>query len=147
MIGMTYFFDYFHIQTTISMNVRRFQILFLILTSTLFHTCQKIERVDPIVRSNEAQNIGVREVTLVGELQDMGARSDWDYGFIWSDQPGISINSGTQIYLGNRSELGLFSSFLEDLSRGTTYYFVSFVADPEYTRIYYGQERDFTTLQ
>lgn len=128
------------------MNVRPLPILILILFTGIFHSCEKAERVDPIIRSNEAQNIGTTQATIVGELQDFGARTNWDFGFVWSDQPGTNINSGIQIDLGNRSELGVYSVLLENLSPGTTYYYVSYVADPGFTRIYYGQERDFTTL-
>jgi hypothetical protein len=128
------------------MNVRPLPILILILFTVIFHSCEKAERVDPAIRTNEAQNIGTTQATIIGDLQDLGARTNWDFGFVWFDQPGTNINSGTPIYLGNRSELGVYSSLLENLSPGTTYYYKSFVADPGFTRIYYGGEMDFTTL-
>jgi len=128
------------------MNVRWFPVIALILFAVIIHGCEKAERVDPVIRSNEAQNIGTSQATIVGELQDLGARANWDFGFVWSDQPGTNINSGIQIDLGNRSELGVYSAHLENLSPGTTYYYASYVADPGFMRIYYGQERDFTTL-
>ena len=128
------------------MNVRQLPIFVLILIAALFSSCEKAERINPKIGSNEAQNIGSTQATIVGELQDLGARTNWDFGFVWSDQPSININSGSLIYLGNRSEEGIFSSLVENLSPGTTYYYVSFVADPGFTRIYYGQERDFITL-
>ena len=125
--------------------MRRLPVYIVILFFSVLNSCQKAERVDPIIISNEAQNIGNTQATLIGELQDMGARTNWEFGFMWSDQPGININSGNQIYLGNRNQPGIFSGLVENLTPGTTYYYMSFVADPGFTRIYYGQERDFIT--
>lgn len=118
----------------------------LVMIHLLLVSCQKAERVDPIIKSQEAQNIGINQATMIGELQDMGARTNWDYGFVWSELPGPDVHVGTLIHLGNRSVEGVFSIVQDGLQPGTTYYFKSFVSDPAFTRIYYGNERDFTTL-
>ena len=117
----------------------------LLLIGTLT-SCQKAESIEPAIKSLEAQNISNSDVTMVGELEDMGARTNWDYGFVWSDLPGPDVNSGNLIYIGNRSMEGIFSIQQDDLRSATTYYFKSFVSDPGFSTIYYGNERDFTTL-
>jgi len=128
------------------MKIVLYKTTYLALMIGVMVSCQKAERIDPAIKSLEAQNIGVSQVTMIGELEDLGARTNWDYGFVFSDMPGPEVNSGILIYIGNRSMEGIFSIQQDGLQSATTYYFKSFVSDPGFSRIYYGNEIDFTTL-
>jgi len=119
----------------------------LILSLLCFYSCHNPEQVDPIVRTGEVQNIGLNNGTLVGNLEDPGVAKSWVYGFVWSDQPGPNVVSGTTIVLGERDGAGAFSANLENLSTGTTYYVKAFVSDDSFKQIFYGAQEDFKTLQ
>ena len=109
--------------------------------------CHNPEQVEPIVVTKETQNIGMSQATYVGELRDAGVTPTWLYGFVYSDQPGPNIVTGTRIVLGERSTEGEFSALGENLNSGTTYYVRAFVSDDDFTTIFYGQEISFITLQ
>ena len=126
-------------------NMRRLIIYTLVFLASMA-ACEQAEPIEPLVHSSEAQNIGTNQATLVGDLRRMGARSDWEYGFVWSAGPGTNISNGTQILLGNRNTTGIFSALIEDLSPQSTYYYKAFVADPGFSNVYYGGEFNFTTL-
>ena len=108
--------------------------------------CQRQENVNPVIFTLETQNIAQSEATFVGELRDLGVRSTWVYGFVWSDQAGTNIASGNVIVLGEKNTGGVFSAKQENLNAGSTYYVKAFVSDPGYNSIFYAAEVAFNTL-
>ena len=121
--------------------------LFVLFSCVLFYSCQNPEQVDPIVATEEVQNIGTGNAAFIGSLVDAGASVSWVYGFVWSDQPGTNVVTGNLIVLGERTSAGEFSVNQENLNSNTQYYVKAYVADKSFSRIYYAAEVDFRTLQ
>jgi len=109
-------------------------------------SCNNAEQVDPILKTIEVQNIGKNNAAFVGDLKDPGVINTWTYGFIWADFSGANIVSGNLVVIGERSEAGVFSINQEGLIPNTKYFVKAFVSDQSFSKIFYANEVDFTTL-
>ena len=120
--------------------------LYMLLCCLAF-SCDTDEAEFPVLTTSGAQQIGRTSVVLEVEVREVGSIRPIRYGFLWGTAPGMDIfNAANRLDLGNISERGKHSIKLELLSPGTRYFVRSFAANQEYSKIYYGNEMSFTTL-
>ncbi|GAB1446767.1 MAG: hypothetical protein KF860_15525 [Cyclobacteriaceae bacterium] len=121
--------------------------LHLVLICLIFSGCDNDEAEFPELITSAAQQIGSTSVVLEAEIKETGSIRPIRYGFFWSTTPGLNIfNTANKLDLGQASEKKKFSIKLESLSPNTQYFVRSFSSDPDYSKIYYGNEISFTTL-
>ena len=83
------------------------------------------------------------EVIAQGSIRSLGVESIRDHGHCWSyttSSPTLNDNHNS---LGSTDKLGGFSSNINDLIPGTTYYIRSFSVDG--TDVFYGEVKNFVT--
>lgn len=118
--------------------------LFVVLTVI---SCDTEEAEFPELVTADAQQIGSTSVVLEAEIKESGSVRPIQYGFLWGTQSGLNIFGAQQrLDLGSTDAKRKFSIKLENLSPGTTYFVRSFAAHPDYSRIFYGNEITFSTL-
>lgn len=118
-----------------------------IFCSLLMSGCDTDEAEFPELITAEAQQIGATSVVWEAEIKETGTIRPIRYGFIWDTTAGLNLfRASNKLDLGETSEKRKFSIKPETLSSGTTYFVRSFAANQDYTKIYYGNEITFTTL-
>lgn len=118
--------------------------LFLLLVA---FACQENEADAPGMLTKPAQEIGSTSAVLEAEVTETGPIKPITIGFLWSTASDLTIASAPgQHIVGPTSAKGPFSIKVETFTPGTTYYYRSFAANPEFTRIYYGAVVSFETL-
>ncbi len=121
--------------------------LLLALFCLVFSGCDTDEAEFPKLITSAAQQIGSTSVVLEAEIKETGSIRPIQYGFFWSTTPGINIfNATNKLDLGQTSEKRKYSIKLESLTPNTQYFVRSFSSNPDYSKIYYGNEISFTTL-
>jgi hypothetical protein len=109
--------------------------------------CDEDEAEFPELATAEAQQIGATSVVLEADITEIGSQRPVQYGFLWSTSSNLNVfNSDNRVDLGTTDAKRKFSIKLDGLTPGTTYFARAFVADPEFTRVYYGNEISFLTL-
>ena len=114
----------------------------------LLAACQTNEADFPELLTKAAQQIGVDSAVLEAEIVEVGPIRPITFGFLWDSQ-GNDLTIATAAnknILGTTSDPRKFSILVESLNSATTYYYRSFAANSDYTRIYYGAVVSFTTL-
>lgn len=113
----------------------------------VFPGCDTDEAEFPELITSAAQQIGSTSVVLEAEIKETGSIRPIQYGFFWSATPGINIfNATNKVDLGQTSEKRKYSIKLESLSPNTPYFARSYAANPDYSKVYYGNEISFSTL-
>jgi hypothetical protein len=109
--------------------------------------CDKEEAVDPVVATNDPQQLGQTSVVIEATIIETGSIRPIQYGFLWSDAGGLNfLTSKNKLDLGSTDSKKTYSIKLENLTANTFYYARAFTASPDYSRIYYGNEISFKTL-
>ena len=114
----------------------------------LLAACQTNEADFPELLTKAAQQIGVDSAVLEAEIVEVGPIRPITFGFLWDSQ-GNDLTIATAAnknILGTTSDPRLFSVLVQNLNPATTYYYRSFAANSDYTKIYYGSIVSFTTL-
>lgn len=110
-------------------------------------SCDTNEAEFPELLTSEAQEIGRTSVVLEADIKETGTIRPIEYGFLWDTSGGINVfTSSNKLDLGSTSDKRKFSIKLESLTPNTQYFVRSYASDPDYTKVYYGNEITFTTL-
>jgi len=113
----------------------------------LLASCDTNEAEFPELLTSEAQEIGRSSVVLEAEIKETGTIRPIEYGFLWDTSGGLNVFTSTnKLDLGSTSDKRKFSIKLESLAPNTQYFVRSYASDPDYTKVYYGNEITFTTL-
>jgi hypothetical protein len=116
------------------------------LTLILF-ACQVNEADAPEMSTQDAQQIGATSVVMGAEIKEIGPIRPVNYGFLWDTQSDLSvIASANKLVLGSTNGPKIYSIKLDNLNKNTTYYYRSFTANEDYSKIYYGNTVSFKTL-
>lgn len=109
--------------------------------------CDKGEAVEPIVVTNDPQQIGKTSVVIEATIQETGSIRPIQYGFLWGATGGLNLlTAKNKLDLGSTDSKKTYSIKLDSLTAGTTYYARAYTASPDYSKIYYGNEIAFSTL-
>ena len=109
--------------------------------------CDKGEAVDPVVVTDDPQQIGRTSVVIAATIQETGSIRPIQYGFLWGATGGLNLlTAKNKLDLGSTNSKKTYSIKLDSLTAGTTYYARSYTASPDYSKIYYGNEIAFSTL-
>lgn len=109
--------------------------------------CDTDDAEFPELITFDAQQIGSTSVVLEAEIKESGPIRPLQYGFLWGTQPGLNIfTAPDKLDLGSTDAKRKFSIKLENLTAGTSYYVRSYVAYPDYSHVFYGNEITFSTL-
>ncbi|HWA35480.1 MAG TPA: fibronectin type III domain-containing protein [Cyclobacteriaceae bacterium] len=109
--------------------------------------CQVNEADAPEMSTQDAQQIGATSVVMGAEIKEIGPIRPMNYGFLWDTQSDLSvIASANKLVLGSASGPKTYSIKLDNLTKNTTYYYRSFTANEDYSKIYYGNTVSFKTL-
>src|SRR5882672_8055229 len=112
----------------------------------LCFSCQNNEADAPEMLTEDAQAIGSTGVFMGGEIKEIGPVRPVNFGFLWDSQPDISLVTATNKYvIGSTTDPKKFSIQLSNLIPSTKYYYRSFSANSDYSKIYYGNVVNFTT--
>ncbi len=113
----------------------------------ILFACQVNEADAPEMSTQDAQQIGATSVVMGAEIKEIGPIRPMNYGFFWDAQSDLSvIAAANKLVLGSASGPKTFSIKLDNLTRNTTYYYRSFTANGDYSKIYYGNTVSFKTL-
>lgn len=97
------------------------------------------------VETGALLEIGSSTCTVEGEILSAGESGISSYGFVWSKEPGPSLESGWNIDMGEAYSPGIFQYTIRQLTAATTYYVRAYaIGDGTVT---YGEERSFTTSE
>lgn len=120
--------------------------LFLLLV--LLGGCQDNEADAPELETKPAQQIGSTSVVMEADIRAVGPIRPIKYGFLWDTQGSdLTLASAPNKNItGTTSSPQPYSIKVETLLPATTYYYRSFAANNDFTRIYYGAVVSFTTL-
>ena len=109
--------------------------------------CQVNEADAPEMNTDDAQQIGTTSVVMGASIKEIGPIRPMNYGFLWDVQSDLSIiNAANKKVLGSASGPKIYSIRLDNLTKSTTYYYRSFTANEDYSKIYYGNTVSFKTL-
>jgi len=121
----------------------RFLLVFLIITLS----CDSEEAEFPELITRQSQQIGSTSVVLEMEIKETGTIRPIRYGFLWSESSDLNLfTASNKVDLGITSDRGEYSIRLESLTPDTQYFVRSFAANQDYSKVYYGNEVSFSTL-
>ncbi len=124
------------------MNKKLLNTALFIIILLFFTNCMKM-RVICVKTTETPEYIGATEITVKGEIIDLGEDGIIEHGHCWSTSPNPTIdNAKTQ--LGATTQTGFFSSALTELSSLTNYYIRAYATDNQTT--VYGDEITVSTL-
>lgn len=110
-------------------------------------SCNTDEAEFPEVVTKPAQQIGSTSVVIEAEIKEVGTIRPIRFGFLWGTTAGLDfLDAPHRIDLGSTEVKREFSIKLENLSPTTQYFVRSYTANSDYSRLYYGNEVEFTTL-
>lgn len=110
-------------------------------------SCDSEEAEFPELITLQAQQIGSTSVVLEMEIKETGTIRPIRYGFLWSKSPDLNLfSANNRVDLGMTSDKGKYSIRLESLMPNTQYFVRSFAANEDYSKVYYGNETSFSTL-
>jgi len=125
------------------MNFRNLTILVLFILTG----CDKGEAVDPVVVTNDPQQIGKTSVVIEATIQETGSIRPIQYGFLWGATGGLNLlTAKNKLDLGSTDSKKTYSIKLDSLTANTSYFARAYTASPDYSKIYYGNEISFKTL-
>lgn len=121
----------------------RFLLVFLIIALS----CDSEEAEFPELITRQSQQIGSTSVVLEMEIKETGTIRPIRYGFLWSESSDLNLfTASNKVDLGITSDRGEYSIRLESLTPDTQYFVRSFAANQDYSKVYYGNEVSFSTL-
>ena len=94
------------------------------------------------VQTISAQTTSATTATLTGNILKLGVNTITNYGFCWSYSTSSPDINSTVVSLGAINHTGNFTTVLNNLSQGITYYYRAFAT--EGTVIRYGETKSFT---
>ncbi|MCB0493534.1 MAG: hypothetical protein KDC93_14095 [Cyclobacteriaceae bacterium] len=110
-------------------------------------SCDSEEAEFPELITLQAQQIGSTGVVLEMEIKETGTIRPIRYGFLWSESSDLNLfTASSKVDLGMTSEKGKYSIRLESLMSNTQYFVRSYAANQDYSKVYYGNETSFFTL-
>ncbi|MFZ1807641.1 MAG: hypothetical protein WAU36_10485 [Cyclobacteriaceae bacterium] len=110
-------------------------------------SCDSEEAEFPELITMQAQQIGSTSVVLEMEIKETGTIRPIRYGFLWSESPDLNLfTASNKVDLGMTNDKGEYSILLESLTPNTRYFVRSFAANHDYSKVYYGNETSFSTL-
>jgi hypothetical protein len=125
------------------MNFRNIALLFFFMLTG----CDKGEAIDPVVETNDPQQIGKTSVVLEATIKETGSIRPIQYGFLWGTTGGLNLlTSKNKLDLGSTASKKTYSIRLDSLTANTAYFARAYTASPDYSKIYYGNEISFKTL-
>ncbi len=107
----------------------------------LIITCIKVEK-KVMVSTGSVSNIEKNSAKAEGTLVDIG-EGVTDHGHVYSTSKDVTM-SGTKVALGSKGTTGSFTSELNNLTAGTTYYIRAYVTGNSGTQL--GKEISFKTV-
>ena len=96
-----------------------------------------------VIETGDIEGVGPNYCYIQGEILDVGQDGISQHGFVWSESPNPSIETGSIDTMGQANTPGIFSSTIEGLSPNTTYYIRAYGASA--SQVAYGMEKSFTT--
>jgi hypothetical protein len=81
-----------------------------------------------VIDTGELSEIGPTHCIIEGEIYETGVNEILQHGFVWSESPDVTLDSGKKNELGT-SGPGTYSSTIKDLSPNTTYYIRAYASD------------------
>jgi len=125
------------------MNFSKIALLFLFSLTA----CDKGEAVDPVVLTNDPQQLGQTSVVIEATIEETGSIRPIRYGFLWGAAGGLNLlTAKNKLDLGSTDSKKTYSIKLDSLTANTSYFARAFTASPDYSKIYYGNEISFKTL-
>jgi uncharacterized protein (TIGR02145 family) len=127
----------------LSPGARRLWAYILILA--IVQGCQPEEEPGPllVVETGTVKELGPTHCTLQGEILETDLGLIKQHGFVWSEIPDPSLETGSFTQLGTTYGPGVFSSTIRNLSPETVYYIKAYASDETQTE--YGGELEVTT--
>jgi hypothetical protein len=98
----------------------------------------------PTVTTNAPNDISINAANLVGTVGANGCSATTDYGFEYSTINGFANGSGTQVSVGTSIGNALYSTRLNGLLQGVTYYYKAYAKNSG--GISYGAQQSFTVV-
>jgi uncharacterized protein (TIGR02145 family) len=107
--------------------------------------CQPEEDPGPqvVVETGQIEEVGPTHSVVHGAIHEIGLDGIQQHGFVWSELPDPSLETGEVIQLGTTYGATTFSSTIRNLAPNTTYYVKAFAANGSQTG--YGGEKEFET--
>lgn len=127
------------------MMIRRLFLVFFF--ASLLTACDNNEAEFPVIVTAEAQEIGATSVVLSADIKETGTIRPINYGFLWDTATDPNLYSSAQkLEMGSTDVKRMYSAKLDGLTPATTYHVKGYAANADYSKIYYGNEIVFTTL-
>jgi hypothetical protein len=96
----------------------------------------------PQVETSNMSSITETAAVIEGNVLSTGGDSNISRGVIWSTSPNLDVSLNTKTY--DKGENGIYSSLINGLNPGTTYYVRAYVSNRRFTS--YGPIKYFKTL-
>lgn len=123
------------------------KVRFILFLVVILSSCDSDEAEFPELLTLHAQQIGRNSAVLEMEIKETGSIRPVRYGFLWGESSGLNVfNASDKVDLGVTSQKAMYSILVETLSPGTTYFVRAFAADQDFSKVYYGNEVTFSTL-
>lgn len=94
------------------------------------------------VQTISAQNLNPSTVTLTGNILKLGVNTVTNHGFCWSVSTSSPDINSTVVQLGSINHTGNFTTTLNNLTQGITYYYRAYAVEGSIIR--YGEVKSFT---
>ena len=78
----------------------------------------------------------VIDPTFSGEIIDMGSSPIVHHGFIWGEEDNPDITAANNRDIGARTEIGVFSAVMNDLTQNTIYFVRAYATDENGETVY-----------
>ncbi len=95
------------------------------------------------IETGAIEEVGPTHCYIQGEIIGVGQKGVSQHGFVWSESPNPSIETGSITTEGQAFEAGIFSSTINGLSPNTTYFIRAYGTGVG--QVAYGMEKSFTT--
>jgi len=116
------------------------------LVSLTCGTSEVAPRSYPVIDTKAVTQINQNGANLSAEVLDIG-NGIVDHGFIYDDQPDLTIEKSDRISLGERVKKGIFSAFANsNLVEGRNYFVKAYAIAKTSGTIIYGQQVEFISL-
>ncbi len=111
----------------------------------VFQGCQPEEEPGPqiVVETGAIEEIGPTHCVVHGEIYEIGLDGIKQHGFVWSENPDPTLETGEVVQLGTTYGAVTFSSTIRNLIPSTTYHVKAFASNGSQTG--YGSDKIFET--
>ena len=98
----------------------------------------------PTVELTSVSDVTLTSATFNGNIKSAGnATKITDYGFVYSQTPNPTTETGTKVSKGERTSTGTYNSKISNLTEGTKYYVRAYATNEKGTG--YSEDYEFTT--